>query len=467
MKTKFFTNVSHEFRTPLSLILSPLDKLIKKSADAEQKKQLHLIERNAKRLLNLVNQLLDFRKMEVQKFSVQLSREDIIKFTKDIAYSFSDISEKKDIQLDFKSNVECLLTFFDKDKFEKQQELPGNMHNNGTGIGLAITKEFVKLHEGIIYVESEPEKGTCFTVSLPIKTGNAIPPMVEPEDLAPVAEKEGLLRMDLHENGNGHSPHHSKKNTILLVEDSEDFRFYLKDNLKHRYHVIEATDGKEGLEKVKNLHPDLVVSDIMMPVMNGIDLSKKIKANPDTSHIPIILLTALTKAETELEGFNAGINDYITKPFTFEILASRVRNLLHLQEQLRKKFQKLVEIDPGEITITPVDEEFMKRALESVEINIQNPDFSVEDLSRELFMSRVTLYKKLLLLTGKSPIEFIRIMRLKRAAQLLKKSQLSVSEIAYEVGFNDPKVFGRHFKKEFGMTPSQYESYNSSEKRVE
>ena len=267
--------------------------------------------------------------------------------------------------------------------------------------------------------------------------------------------------MDLNENGNGLLHYHPRKNTILVVEDSEDFRFYLKDNLKHRYTVLEAANGKEGLEKVKNFHPDLVVSDIMMPVMNGIELSKKIKTHSDTSHIPVILLTALTGVETELEGFNSGINDYITKPFTFEILASRIRNLLNLQEQLRKKFQKLVEINPAEITITAVDEEFMKRALEIVENNIQNVDFSVEDLSRELFISRVALYKKLLSLTGKSPIEFIRVMRLKRAAQLLKKSQLTVTEIAYKVGFNNPKIFTRYFKGEFHITPSLYQSKNA------
>ena len=524
MKTKFFTNVSHEFRTPLSLILSPLDKVIKKSSDAEQKKQLHLIERNAKRLLNLVNQLLDFRKMEVQKFTLQLSKGDIVKFTKDITCSFSDISEKKDIELSFKSNNESVITFFDKDKLEKilfnllsnafkythangkisvemiyndeksngtiqpslcikisddgigipadmhkkiferyfQHNLPGNTYNYGTGIGLAITNEFVKLHEGTISVESEPEKGTCFTVLLPLKTGEDNQAATERGEASLISEKATSLQADLNEGGEALLNHHSKRNTILLVEDSEDFRFYLKDNLKHRYNVIEATNGKEGLEKVKNFHPDLVVSDIMMPVMNGIELSKKIKSNPHTSHIPVILLTALTNVEKELEGFNAGISDYITKPFTFEILASRIRNHLNLREQLRKKFQKLVDIHPGEITITPVDEEFMKRALETVKKNLQNADFSVEDLSRELFISRVALYKKLLSLTGKSPIEFIRVMRLKRAAQLLEKSQMNIAEIAYEAGFNNPKIFTRYFKEEFHMTPSQYQSANAT-----
>jgi DNA-binding response OmpR family regulator len=248
-----------------------------------------------------------------------------------------------------------------------------------------------------------------------------------------------------------------KHYTILLVEDNEDFRFYLKDNLKRQYNVLEAHNGKEGWEKVKSIQPDLVVSDIMMPLMNGIELSRKIKHDPRTSHIPVLLLTAMTEVETELEGFQAGVNDYITKPFTFEILASRIRSLLNLREQLVKRFQKQVEVKPEEIAVTSVDQDFMKRALEVTEKHMDNPEFSVEDLSRELFMSRVALYKKLLSLTGKTPIEFIRVMRLKRAAQLLRKSQKSIAEVAYDVGFNIPKIFTRHFKEEFNVTPSEYQ----------
>jgi len=249
-----------------------------------------------------------------------------------------------------------------------------------------------------------------------------------------------------------------KKSSILLVEDNEDFRFYLKDNLKHRYHVTEAINGRDGWEKIKQLQPDLVVSDVMMPVLDGIELSKKIKTDPRTSHIPVILLTAMSNEETELVGFRAGINDYITKPFTFEILASRIRNLLNIQEQMRKKFQKQIDISPAEITITPLDEEFMKQAFDAVEKNMDNPGFSVEDLSHALFMSRVALYKKILSLTGKTPIEFIRILRLKRAAQLLQKSQKKIAEVAYDVGYNNPKIFTKYFKEEFGVTPSQYQS---------
>lgn len=511
LKTKFFTNVSHEFRTPLSLILSPLEKIVKKASDPEQKKMLLLVQRNAKRLLNLVNQLLDFRKMEVQEFSIHLSKNDIIHFTRDITWSFSDISEKKDITLHFASNVDTLEMYFDKDKLEKilfnllsnafkytpsggrvdvslhfpgpdngssivqlrvkdsgigiqpdmhekiferfyQLDTAGDIQNSGSGIGLVITREFVKLHGGTIGVESEPEKGTSFIVTLPVKELPEASPLngIE-EEIISAAGGDGPFEETAPARDGRH------RSSILLVEDNEDFRFYLKDNLQQSYLVTEAVNGKQGWEKAKALQPDLVVSDIMMPVMNGIDLSKKIKTDPRTSHIPVILLTAMSSQETELEGFRAGINDYISKPFTFEILASRIRNMLNFQEQLRRKFQQQIEITAEEVTVTPVDEEFMKQAFAVVEKNMDNPAFSVEDLSRELFMSRVALYKKILSLTGKTPIEFIRIMRLKRAAQLLQKSQLSIAEIAYEVGFNNPKLFTRHFKEEFGVTPSNFQ----------
>lgn len=510
MKTKFFTNISHEFRTPLSLILSPLDTIVKNTGEGNQKKQLQLIQRNARRLLNLVNQLLDFRKMEVQEFKLQLSKGDIIRFVKDIVSSFSDISEKKNIELVFSSDAESFETFFDRDKLEKilfnllsnafkytpangnihvnisysaanssiylsvkdsgigipaemhekiferffQHTVPDNMLAQGSGIGLAITKEFVKLHNGSIKVDSEPEKGTCFTVTLPVKEINE----TVADNLTPITEtilaREDVSFVETPEAEFAGPT--SKKPIILLVEDNEDFRFYLKDNLKQSYEVVEAVNGKEGWDKIKQLIPDLIVSDIMMPLMNGIELSKKIKSDPRTSHIPVVLLTAMSGEEIQLEGYQAGINDYIVKPFTFEILASRLKNLVAMQRQLRKNFQKQLEVNPGEITVTPVDEQFMKNALAAVEKNMDNPEFTVEELSRELFLSRVALYKKLLSLTGKTPIEFIRVLRMKRGAQLLEKTDKTVAEVAYEVGFNNPKNFAKYFKEEFNILPSQY-----------
>jgi signal transduction histidine kinase/ligand-binding sensor domain-containing protein/DNA-binding response OmpR family regulator len=508
MKTKFFTNVSHEFRTPLTLILSPLEKIIGQTPNEEQKQQLNLVQRNAKRLLNLVNQLLDFRKIEVQEMKLHPAIGDIVGFSKDICDSFMDIADKKNIHLSFSANIDHLEIFFDKDKLEKilfnllsnsfkytqnggevqvimtynqpstnegdgtvavevkdtgigipadqhekiferffQTDVPESMVNQGTGIGLAITKEFVKLHNGVITVKSEPEKGTCFTVLLPAK--KFYDPSARPVgNTLPAEEAEPIIFEESQKNG--------KKKTVLIVEDNEDLRFYLKDNLKRQYQVEEATNGKEGWEKAKLLNPDLIVSDIMMPLMDGIELAKKIKNETLTAHIPIILLSAMGSEEKQLEGLNVGVNDYITKPFTFEILASKIRNLVAQQKFLQKKFQAQIEVNPSEVTVTPVDEKFLKQALEIVEKHMDEPEFSVEDFSREMFMNRVTLYRKILSITGKTPLEFIRSIRLKRAVQLLEKSGMSIAEIAYEVGFNNPKNFSKFFKEEFQVTPSQY-----------
>jgi YesN/AraC family two-component response regulator len=219
---------------------------------------------------------------------------------------------------------------------------------------------------------------------------------------------------------------------------------------------VEAGNGKEGWQQAASLLPDLIVSDIMMPEMDGIELCRKIKTDKRTSHIPVILLTARAAEEQRREGYQIGANDYVTKPFNFEILQARIRNLIAQQEAFRKSFGKVLEVAPGEIQITSLDEKLIAKAIGLVEKNMGNPDFSVEELSRELGMSRVHLYKKLLSLTGKSPIEFIRTVRLKRAAQLLEKSQLTVSEIAYQVGFNNPKYFTKYFKEEFSVLPSLY-----------
>lgn len=328
-----------------------------------------------------------------------------------------------------------------------QTEVPDSMVNQGTGIGLAITKEFVKLHNGVITVKSEPEQGTCFTVLLPAKK------VFEPSARTTTGPVSATVEESIMPEENQKS---GKKKTILIIEDNEDLRFYLKDNLKGQYHVEEAINGKEGWEKIKLLNPDLVVSDIMMPLMDGVELARKIKTETLTAHIPVILLTAMGSEEKQLEGLKVGANDYITKPFTFEILASRIRNLMAQQKLLQKRFQTQIDVNPGEVTITPVDEKFLKQALEIVEKHMDEPEFSVEDFSREMYMNRVTLYRKILSITGKTPLEFIRSIRLKRAAQLLEKSGLSIAEIAYQVGFNNPKTFTKFFKEEFRVLPSQF-----------
>jgi signal transduction histidine kinase/DNA-binding response OmpR family regulator/streptogramin lyase len=506
MKIKFFTNVSHEFRTPLTLILTPVERMIKKAEDPVQITQLQLIQRNAKRLLNLVNQLLDFRKMEVQETKFNPSEGDIIAFIKDTVSSFSDLSEKKNVKLEFESSVQHLETIFDQDKLEKilfnllsnsfkftpekgsvsvrlgqinvsetlflqidvtdtgigipsdkldkvfdrffQSDLPKSMVNQGSGIGLSITKEFVKAHDGSITVESEVGRGTTFTVLLPVKD---VAVHHETAQVEVIASLEPGEQPSADERG-------SRLPMLLLVEDNEDFRFYLKDNLSLHYQVVEARNGKEGLAQAQRVLPDLIVSDVMMPEMNGIELCRRVKTDKNISHIPVILLTARTAEEQKLEGFESGADDYVTKPFNFEILQSRIRNLIHQRELFHKEFRQKIEVKASTIAITSLDEKLIQNAIRYVEAKISDADFSVEELSHELGMSRVHLYKKLQALTGKSPLEFIRSIRLQHAAQLLEKSQLTVSEVAYKVGFNNPKYFAKYFKEEFMVLPSAYAS---------
>jgi signal transduction histidine kinase/ligand-binding sensor domain-containing protein/DNA-binding response OmpR family regulator len=516
MKIKFFTNVSHEFRTPLTLILTPLEKMIQLTTDQERRKQYSMIQRNAKRLLNLVNQLLDFRKLEVQEVRFNPSEGDIISFIRETVFSFSDLSEKKDVRLDFTTTVKTMETLFDPDKLEKilfnllsnafkftpehgavgvhvdtakrddglwlmisvsdsgigipadkldrvfdrffQAELPKTIMNQGSGIGLSITREFVRVHGGEIKVKSERDKGTEFIVSIPVKEVLAHVDAVDalPEKNGSVVAANGVEEEPVSDD-NGHlGEQNSATKTLLLVEDNDDFRFYLKDNLKQFYSIAEARNGDEGWRQTLAVHPDLVVSDVMMPGINGMELCRKIKNDERVSHIPVILLTARSAEEQKLEGIQMGADDYITKPFNFEILESRIRNLIELREKSQKVFRKTLDVKASELNITPLDQKFIENAIRCVEQNVSSPDFSVEHLGRELGISRAYLYKKIVALTGKSPLEFIRTIRLQHAAQLLEKSQLTVAEVAYQVGFNNPKYFTKYFKEEFNMLPSIY-----------
>ncbi len=506
MKIKFFTNVSHEFRTPLSLILSPIEQLIKINEKPEQQQQLQMIKRNGRRLLNLVNQLLDFRKMEFKELKLSLTRGDIVSFIKEISCSFTDIALQKNLRYVFDSQIKALITEFDHDKLERilfnllsnafkftpsgghicillslnknesteekqmleikvidtgigitpdkqekiferffQDDMPQSLLNQGSGIGLSITREFVKMHGGEISVESELNHGSCFTILLPVVTESnlsAEPTVINTEPEVKKG-KEDILRSN-------------KKPVVLLIEDNDDLRFYLKDNLKHQFTIIEACNGKEGWQKTLAMHPNLVVSDISMPEMNGMELCKKIKADTRTTHIPVILLTALNEPEDQLLGLESGANDYITKPFNFEILLSKIKNLLLLQETLKKTYQKHQDVKVEQIEVASEDDKFIKNAVKIVEANITNANFSVEELSRLMLLSRVSLYKKLLTLTGKTPVDFIRNIRLEKAVQLLEKSKLNIANVAYEVGFANPTYFAKVFREEYGMLPSEY-----------
>ena len=503
MKIKFFTNISHEFRTPLTLILSPIDDLLKISEKPEQHHHLVMIKRNGKRLLNLVNQLLDFRKMEYNELKLNLKKGDLVQFIKDAFSSFTDIANQKQIQYHFESEVQSFITDFDHDKIERiffnllsnafkftplgghvsiilgssaedgksleikvidtgigiagenqeriferffQDDLPENLLNQGSGIGLSITKEFVKMHNGTIELESEQDYGTCFTINIPAADNCSEPSIAE------VQQDTALITAKSTDDITGSN----KKPTILLIEDNDDLRFYLKDNLKNSFYIIEASNGKDGWQKALALHPKLIVSDVNMPGMNGIELCKKIKDDSRTSQIPVILLTALSAEEDQMAGLYSGASDYVVKPFNFEILLSRIHNLLKMQQVMKDTYQKQVEIQAQDVEVVSEDAKFLKNALTYIEENIANPNLSVESLSSHLNLSRGSLYKKLLSLTGKTPVDCIRTIRLKRATQLLAKSQRCIANVAYDVGFNNPAYFAKVFREEYGMLPSEY-----------
>ncbi|MGF7039970.1 two-component regulator propeller domain-containing protein [Mucilaginibacter lappiensis] len=514
MKIKFFTNVSHEFRTPLSLIMAPVDKILKQIADPDSRRQLLMINRNARRLLNLVNQLMDFRKMEFQELRLHKKSGDIISFIKDLSLSFTDVADQKNITFVFDTDTEAFYTSFDHDKIERilfnllsnaykfthegrqvsvllslkyqsdtndhqleirvmdtgigipadkqgrifepffQHDIPGSMLNQGSGIGLSITKEFVKLHNGEILVESEHDQGSCFTVLLPLQQLDESLFIDTP--LLLKHEVEGFIDLESVKTNQHKENRDCKKLTVLLVEDNEDFRFYIKDNLKDHFNIIEAENGKKGWQKALAQHPNLIVSDISMPEMNGIDLCLKIRNDSRTSHIPVILLTALIGEEQQLKGLETGATDYMTKPFNFEILLSKIKNILNQQEDMRKTYRKQVDVKPTNEHIDSPEELFIKKVLLLIDNNISNPNFSVEELSSEMFVSRYTLYKKILQMTGKTPNELVRSMRLKRAAQLLETGHLTISQICHKVGFKSQKYFVRTFKAEFNSIPSKY-----------
>lgn len=511
LKTKFFTNISHEFRTPLSLILSPLDKLIEKTRKSEQRNHLILIQRNAQRLQSMVNQLLDFRKMELQKIEVKISSGEMIGFIRDIGANFEDMVDSKQIDYSFSSNCEKLHTLFDKDKIDKivtnllsnafkftpnhgkirldvklydQMEVAsleiavsdtgigirqecqasifdrfyqtgqaGTEINQGSGIGLSLVKEYVALLNGSISVKSKVEQGSTFVVQLPVivfATGEIEQGDKSVQSGGVVSHHKAKLEYKNEQLFDEH------KKTLVIIEDNLDFRFYLAENLRQKYNILEAENGVQGSELIISEVPDLVVSDIMMPEMNGVELCRKIKSNRYTKHIPVILLTAQTENDSVIKGYKSGADDYVTKPFDFKILESRIENLLNSREQLKLSYQTMVGIGPDKIEVNSEDERFVKKALKVVQAQIGESSFTVEDFSMEMGMSRVSLYKKLIALTDKSPIEFIRIIRLKRAADLLQQSQLSVSEVAYQVGFNNPRYFSKYFSKEYNMLPSEY-----------
>lgn len=515
LKSTFFAKISHEFRTPLTMILSPLKDMYHDQFEGNYKNQYQLMIRNSERLLRLINQLLDLSKLDSGKMTLVTTTFNLMDFLKPIFLSFESFAQKQGISYVLDSADDAIFVSADSDKLEKivtnllsnafkftevgkivlslktvehgnnqsieitvsdtgmgipadnlsyifdhfYQVVHNHHKNEGSGIGLSLTKELVELHQGTISVESQIGKGTTFRILLPIITEYTRESALQlvndndyATDLEPISMVDGTA-LTSAENAND-----EQQPLILLVEDNDDMRNYLHLRLCKKYNVIEAVNGQEGLEIGLEKMPDLIISDILMPKMTGIEMCSLLKNNVQTSHIPIILLTAQTDSVNKIEGLETGADDYVAKPFDSNELEVRVKNLIKSRKMLAERFsqrRKLV-LEPSEITITPLDEIFMKKVLVCIEANISDSEFRVEDLSKELGMSRMPLYKKIKALTGQTAVEFVRNIRLKRAAQLLKQQQLNVSEITYEVGFTDLQYFRTCFKKEFGVSPSEY-----------
>lgn len=497
IKLKFFTNISHDLRTPLTLIISPLQMLLAENQNNDTRKKLDIIHKNAQQLLEQINSLLDFRKLDVGVETLCCKQGDIIVFIREICSIFQEHALEHNIKFSCLCEVENLNMLFDpikinkvmsnllsnafkytpdegeisvhlysedtyvcisvadsgqgiadKDKkhiFERFYQVAQTQDKTGSGIGLHIANEYVHLHKGVISVTDNLPNGSIFTFKLPI-AADTIEKKETSQDI--LADNRGEKDIS--------NTVEKQKHTILLVDDNKDFLSFMSEYLSDEYNTLTVYNGVEALKALEENDIHIVVSDIMMPIMNGTELCRQIKTNVQWSHIPVILLTARMAEECRTEGLEQGADDYIVKPFDFNLLKMRIRKFIEWTEKCHHTFSRKIEVTPNEITITPLDEKFIGKAIGIVEEHMSDSEFTVELLGTELGLSRSHLYKKLMCITGKGPAEFIRIIRLKRSKQLLEKSQKQIAEIAYEVGFSSPKRFTVNFKNEFGISPSDY-----------
>lgn len=525
-RLQFFTNISHEFRTPLTLILGPLESMIESNNFSnEDKKRFTVMHRNADRLLRMVNEIMDLRKIDNNKMTLNLTKGDMVSFIKEIFDNFVSMSERYNIKFTFDSDYSTFPATFDKEKIDKaiynllsnsfkftpkggcisiSIKAPGDNSGNiviivedtgcgiakenlnkiferffqgssssvqqGAGIGLWLTGQFVEMHQGIISVSSEPGKGTAFTVMIP---GN----LESEEKQAAVLQENSFSHIipdknDGSDNENSYTdfqgieekPEEEKIYTLLLIDDNPDILAYLKSGLSKLYKIETAQNGKEGLEKAVSLLPDLVVSDIMMPEPDGIELCKRLKTDNETCHIPVILLTAKATQDQKIEGLETGADSYIVKPFNTKHLLVRIEKLLELRRTLKEKFGSEISFNAEQTAVARPDKNLLKKVTDTIRKRISDPDLNVEGLSEEIGISRGHLQRKLKSLTGQNPNEFIRIIRLKHAAEILKKSDVSIAEAADLSGFNSQSYFSTAFTKQFGISPSQYKEDISSKK---
>lgn len=520
-KIRFFINISHEFRTPLTLILSPLYEMLHKGVqDKWQRTQLELIQRNAKRMMRLINQVLDYRRSELGAMTLHIVRKNVSEDVQEIFNLFTQITENKHINYHFHNQLLHSELYYDPHFMERiLSNLIGNAvkytpeggtikvilrkHDNhlivevqdtgcgiptdkqqyifdrfyqvddmtqGSGIGLSMVKNLVTSHQGTITVKSSPGEGSVFTVALPCTAEAYDPTFVSKENKG--SEGYAIVTRDLSYMNDPHPmllnkedekeaesypiSHENDKKRILLVEDDEDVREYLRGNLAQQYQVLTAVNGKEALDCLEESPDvDLIVSDVMMPIMDGIKLCKHLKHNIHYSHIPVILLTAKSDVSAQLDGLQAGADDYISKPFIYVILHTKIGNLIKVRETLLQRYSNAREPNIVELATSAMDQEFLQKAIAVVEKYMENPEFSTEDFSREMCMSRSNLYLKLKALTNESAVVFIRRIRFNYACKLLKEGRSNISEISACIGLT-PSYFATSFKKHMGCMPSEY-----------
>ncbi len=519
LKEQFFNNVSHEFRTPLTLILGPINRLLEKVKDKDTRKDIRILQRNANRLHSMINELLDLYKLESGKLKLEAKKTDITQFVNRYIQSFESFAKEKNIKLVYKALIGANRIYIDSVKIEK---VLGNLLSNafkfvdeggqitvvveeyalhgkpgvkisvedtgigipkekmdnvfdrfyqvedslsrnyqGTGIGLSLSKELVELHRGSIWVESQEGIGTTFSFFLPSGSSHLKPDEIIEESAKteltesteePEPGEEALTETELVEHKKNGLP------ILLIVEDNPDMRAFIKEDFRNSFKVIEAGNGEEGLEKAINEIPDVIISDVMMPIMDGNKLCDRIKSDERTSHIPVVMLTARSSVEHRIEGLEKGADAYIAKPFDSRELQVTVRNLVAQRQKLREKFaasfKKGIMLEAAEVT--SMDQQFMEKAVKVVEENISDHEFSVETFCGEIAMSRVQLHRKLKALTNQSTSKFVRTIRLKRSAELLSQQGANVTETAFKFGFNNMSYFAKCFQEEYGMTPSAY-----------
>ncbi|KAA4683483.1 response regulator, partial [Bacteroides ovatus] len=555
IKLRFFTNISHELRTPLTLIAGPVEQVLKNDKlPADAREQLVVVERNTNRMLRLVNQILDFRKIQNKKMKMQVQRVDIVPFVRKVMDNFEAVAEEHRIDFLFQTEKEHLYLWVDADKLEKivfnllsnafkytpngkmitmfiredektvsigvqdqgigiaenkkkslfvrfENLVDKNLFNQAsTGIGLSLVKELVEMHKATISVDSHLGEGSCFKVDFLkgkehydkeaefiLEDADAPARMGQVVDIANSSIQSETLVSDDSEKiddvyGEEFAKEENSKELMLLVEDNQELREFLRSIFSPMYRVVEAADGKEGANKALKYLPDIIISDVMMPEKDGIEMTRELRADMTTSHIPIILLTAKTTIESKLEGLEYGADDYITKPFSATYLQARVENLLMQRKKLQSFYrdslmhinistgqeevpvatdmpsaeEDVSETPPTTLEMSPNDRKFMDKLIELMEQNMDNGELVVDDLVRELAVSRSVFFKKLKTLTGLAPIEFIKEMRIKRATQLIEIGEFNMTQISYMVGINDPRYFSKCFKAQVGMTPTEY-----------